>query len=168
MLNEEISLSEVLASIRQLKCGKSPGPDSIGAEFYLNTATEISPILKDLFNRIFDSGIFPSSWGRSILCPIHKSGPISDPVNFRGILLINTMYKLFYIILNKRLYTWAEQNGKLDKAQSGFRSGYSVVDNVFSLSAMIQKYLSRKGGRFTAFMSTFKRRSIKYNTKNYL
>ena len=157
MLNEEISLSEVLSSIRQLKCGKSPGPDCIGAEFYLNTATEISPILKDLFNRILDSGIFPSSWGRSILCPIHKSGPISDPGNFRGISLINTMYKLFSIILNKRLYTWAEQNGKLDEAQSGFRSGYSVVDNVFSLSAMIQKYLSRKGGRFYCLYVDFQK-----------
>ena len=67
------------------------------------------------------------------------------------------MYKLFSIILNKRLYTWAEQNGKLDEAQSGFRSGYSVVDNVFSLSAMIQKYLSRKGGRFYCLYVDFQK-----------
>ena len=101
MLNEGISLSEVLSSIKQLKCGKSPGPDSVGAEFYINTANEISPILKDHFNRILEAGIFPAAWGRSILCLIHKSGLMSDPSNFRGISLINTMYKLFSIILNK-------------------------------------------------------------------
>ena len=60
-LNEEISLSEVLSSIRQLKCGKSPGPDCIGAEFYLNTATvtEISPILKDLLIESLTRVYFP-------------------------------------------------------------------------------------------------------------
>lgn len=38
ILNEEISLSEVLSSIKQLKLGKSSGPDCIGAEFYINTS----------------------------------------------------------------------------------------------------------------------------------
>ena len=42
ILNEEISLSEVLSSIKQLKPGKSSGPDCIGAEFYINTSSEIS------------------------------------------------------------------------------------------------------------------------------
>ena len=65
MLNEEVSLSEVLSSIKQLKCGKSPGPDSIGAEFYINTANEISPILKDLFNSILDAGTFPVAWDKA-------------------------------------------------------------------------------------------------------
>ena len=148
ILNEEISLSKVLSSIKQLKLGKSSGPDCIGAEFYLNTSSEISPVLKNLFNNILNSGNFPPAWGRSIICPIHKSGSVSDPSNFRGIALMNTMYKLFSIILNNRLYKWAEENSKLDEAQAGFRSGYSVVDNIFSLSACVQKYLSRRGGRF--------------------
>ena len=130
--NEEISLSEVLSSIKQLKLSKSQGPDCICSEFYVNTASEISPILKDFFNNVLDSDVFPPALGRGILCPIHKSGSISDPSNFRGIALKNTMYKLFSIILNKRLYAWAEENGKLDEAQAGFRSGYSVVDNIYS------------------------------------
>ena len=62
---------------------------------------------------------------------MHKSGSVSGPSNFRGIVLINTMYKLFSIILNNRLYKWAEENRKLDEAQVEFRSGYSVVDNIF-------------------------------------
>ena len=49
------------------------------------------------------------------------------------------MYKLFSILLNKRLYRWAEENGKLDEAQAGFRSGYLVVQNIFSLSACVEK-----------------------------
>ena len=63
ILNEEISLSEVLSSIKQLKLGYSSGPDCIGAEFYINTSLEISPVLKDLFNIILNSGNIPPGMG---------------------------------------------------------------------------------------------------------
>ena len=49
--------------------------------------------------------------------------------------------------MNARLYSWAEENNKIDEAQSGFRHGYSAIDNIFCLNAMVQTYLSRKGGR---------------------
>ena len=146
ILNEVISLSEVTASINSLKTGKSAGPDLLSAEFFKNTCSEIAPILKDLFNYILDTGDSPQSFGETVLCPIHKSGSTQDPNNFRGIALINAMYKIFSIILNKRLYSWAEENEKLDEAQAGFRAGYSAVDNIFSLSAVCQNYLSKRGG----------------------
>ena len=44
ILNEEITLDEINSSIKNLKSGKSAGPDSVGAEFYKNTCTKISPI----------------------------------------------------------------------------------------------------------------------------
>ena len=67
------------------------------------------------------------------------------------------MYKTFSIILNKRLYSWAEENEKLDEAQAGFRAGYSAVDNIFSLSAVCQKYLSKRGGRFYCLYVDFQK-----------
>ena len=70
---------------------------------------------------------------------------------------MNTMYKLVSIILDNRLYKWAEENSKLDEAQVGFRSGYSVVDNIFSLSACVQKYLSRWDGRFYCLYVDFQK-----------
>ena len=77
----------------------------ISAEFFKSIATDIAPILKDVFNSILDSGVFPKL-GETILCPLHKSGPTSDPNNFHGISLVNTMYKIFSSILKKRLYAW--------------------------------------------------------------
>ena len=131
ILNEEITIEEIISTIKSLKTGKSAGLDMISAEFYKNTATDIAPILKDVFNRILDSGVCPKSFGEAILCPLHKSGPTSDPNNFRGISLVNTMYKIFSSILNKRLYAWVEENEKLDESQAGFRAGYSAIDNYF-------------------------------------
>ena len=63
----------------------------ISEEFYKSTFTAIAPIFKGVFNSILDSGI-PKSFGKTILCPLHKSGPTSDPNNFRGISLVNTMF----------------------------------------------------------------------------
>ena len=137
ILNEEITLDEIISSIKTLKTGKSAGPDSLSAEFYKSTCSEIVPILKDLFNSIVDTGVSPKSFGDTVLRPIHKSGPTSDPNNFRDIALVNSMQKIFSSILNKRLYSWVEDNKKLDESQSDFRAGCSAIDNIFSLISVV-------------------------------
>ena len=63
---------------------------------------------------------------------VHKSGSKDDPSNFRGISLINVMYKIFSNIVKKRLCNWAELNGNIDEAQAGFHAGYSTVDYMFT------------------------------------
>lgn len=157
------TLSEVEYAIRKLVSGKNCGIDGIPSEFYKNTLDNIAPYLLDMFNRIFETGDIPKSWGQSIICHIHKSGPTHVPGNYRGISLTNTMYKIFSGIINKRLYEWAEENNKIDESQSGFRSGYSAIDNVFCLQAMVQKYLSKKGGRFYCLYVDFRKAFDKIN-----
>ena len=51
------------------------------------------------FNRIFDLGIVPKSWCASIITPIYKSGSKMDPSNYRGISLLNVIYKYFHLYL---------------------------------------------------------------------
>ena len=48
---------------------------------------------------------------------------------------------------------WLEDNDKIAEPQAGFRSGYSATDHVYTLYAMTQKYLSRRGGKsYVAFI----------------
>ena len=100
---------------------------------------------------------FPDFWGESIIVPVHKSGNKLDPSNYRGISLINVMYKIFSNIIYDRLYVWAEEFNKIDESQAGFRSGYSTVDNIFTLQSLIQKYLSKPNGRFYVLYVDFKK-----------
>ena len=116
-----------------------------------------------MFNNILETKEFPSSWGKSIICPIHKSGSTHMPENYRGISLTNTIYKIFTGIINKRLYEWAETNHKIDESQSGFRTGYSAIDNVFCLQAIVKKYLSKKGGRLYCIYIDFRKAFDKIN-----
>ena len=155
IFNRPFTEEELKSSISALKNGKASGPDGILAEMTKSTILKISPILLLLYNKILSSGDFPLVWGRSIICPIFKSGSLLDPGNFRGVSLIDILNKILTGMLNNRLSKWAEDFSKIDEAQSGFRRGYSTVDNLFCLMATAQKYLSKKGGRFNCLFIDF-------------
>ena len=80
-----------------------------------------------------------------------QKGDINNPNNYRAISLVNTISKIFTKILSKRLTSWCEINSVIDESQAGFRRGYSTIDNIFSLSAVIQKYLTKRRGRIYVF-----------------
>ena len=58
---------------------------------------------------------------------------------------------------------WYETNHKIDELQSGFRTGYSAIDNIFCLQAIVQKYLSKKGGRLYCLYIDFRKEFDKIN-----
>ena len=124
----------------------------------INTTNGISTILLSLFNKILTLGEYPENWSfrsLSILCPIHKSGSMSDPNNFRGVSLIDILNKISTGMMYNIIYKWAEDNSKLSESQAGFRKGYSTTDNIFTLMSLGQKYLSMKGGRFYCLFVEF-------------
>ena len=102
----------IYRSISRLKLSKSPGKDGLGAEFFKNTEWLMTPILKTLFNKILISGSFPDCWSESIIVPVFKPGNKQDPRNYRGISLINVMYKIFSCIINDQISLWG-RNMKL-------------------------------------------------------
>ena len=155
IFNTPFSLEELQKSIISLKVGKSTGPSGILPEMIKCTLTDITDLLLPLYNTILVTSDFPEYWGQSILCPFHKAGSFSDPNNFRGISLIDTLNKVLTGMIFNRITKWAESNNKIDQAQSGFRNGLSTIDNLFTLQAMVQKYLSKKGGRFYCLFVDF-------------
>lgn len=148
ILNGEITPDEILSVINELSNDKAPGVDGLSAEFYKYAKHVLLPHLCILFNSIFDKGVFPTEWCKAIICPLHKSGNRNDTNNYRGISLLCTVSKIFTKILCKRFEKWGKEQDKLFEEQSGFRKGYSTADNIFSLSSVIQKYLSKSKGRF--------------------
>ena len=68
-------------------------------------------------------------------------------------------------MMHTRLYKWAEQYSKINESQAGFRRGYSTTDNIFTLMSTVQKYLSKKGGRFFCLFVDF---SKAFDTINHV
>ena len=100
ILNVPFSQEEVINSLNSLKNNKSPGPDGIASEFLKTTKHYISPLLTKIFNQMLNTGIFPHTWGRSIICPIFKGGNKDEPDSYRGISLIDTLCKTLTIMLD--------------------------------------------------------------------
>jgi exonuclease III len=140
-LDSKITELEVRQAIRRLKSGKAPGLDDISGDFLKSAENIVTPFLTKLFNHLYDRGVFPSQWCKSIIIPLLKKGDPKNPENYRGISLLSTVSKVFTYILNKRLYSWAENEQKISEGQAGFRKGHATTDHIFTLISMIQKCL---------------------------
>ena len=60
--------------------------------------------------------------------------------------------KLFNSIMNKRIVTFLNTNGKLNKEQIGFKEGHRTADHIFVIKSLIQKYKKVKKNIFACFV----------------
>jgi sorting nexin-29 len=72
-----------------------------------------------------------TSWRIAEVISLFKKGDRRECKNYKGISLLNTEYKMYAIIVNKRLRTISE--ALLEEEQNGFRTGQSTTDNIFIL-----------------------------------
>ena len=101
---------------------------------------------------MFDNGIFPEFWSEGVVIAVPKSGDLSDPNNYRPIILVSVLSKIFTSILTKRMVNWAEDEEKLIDNQFGFRPGRSTIDAIFVMHGIIQHLLHHKHKVFCAFV----------------
>lgn len=59
-----------------------------------------------MFNMVLMSGVYPVSWVRAMVFMVFKRGNRSDVNIYRGISAINSIAKLFDMILYHRLNQW--------------------------------------------------------------
>ena len=100
-LNSEISHSEIRASVKSLKGGKSSSSDLICNELLINLKDNGIDILHKLYNMCLVTGTYP--WNNSIISPLHKKGCKDNPDNYRAVAVSSTIGKLFSTILLDRL-----------------------------------------------------------------
>ena len=92
-----------------MKSGKSSGSDGMISKMFSACPILFAPILKILFNRIFSSGIYPDFWTECLVIAVPESGDLTDPNNYRPIVLVSVLSKLFTTILTSRLLSWSEE-----------------------------------------------------------
>jgi hypothetical protein len=151
--NQPFSIEEVQRQIKKLKNGKAAGTDDILNEFLKNSPLKLLSILTKYFNLILDSGVWPTDWSIGLIVPIYKNkGSTDDPSNYRGITLLSCASKLFTALLNDRLTKYLDYTGLLGEEQTGFRSGYSTTDHVFTLNGILELLLGNKQRLYCAFV----------------
>ncbi|CAL8110658.1 unnamed protein product [Orchesella dallaii] len=138
LIDTQITTKEVLEAIKSLKLKKSPGIDGIRNEFLRALPITWINHVTLLFNSILTTEELPADLIDIEVVMIYKKGEPTDPRNYRGISLINTVLKIFTSIMLKRLETWVEDCNILPESQAGFRKKRGCVDHIFTLDALRQ------------------------------
>ncbi|XP_053391507.1 uncharacterized protein LOC128554275 [Mercenaria mercenaria] len=151
-LNSNISILEVDRAVSKAGKNKACGIDGIPYEMYKNRVA--ITVLHRLFNVCFETGKIPTDWGKGMINPIPKSGSTDprDPMAYRGITLAPAMYKLYCSVLNDRLCKWLENNDLLCDEQNGFRKERGTIDQVSTLTSIIESRLKSKSATFVAYI----------------
>ena len=105
-LNSKISYQEVENAIKEMKLGVAHGTDGIVNEIIKKGSKNIVRLIWKLIDNCFTNEVAPSQWLTGIQHPLYKSGEKRDPLNYRGIMLLNVTSKLYESILEKRLDSW--------------------------------------------------------------
>jgi hypothetical protein len=152
ILDQEITINDIITALRKSKKGKATGVDEIPVEVLCNE--NCMQFLCDLFNACFQSGVFPEMWKMGVISPVPKSNMTDprDPSYYRGITLAVSSYKLFCSILNHRLQEWADLNDLIAEEQNGFRKERSSVDQLLTLVNIVESRIKCKQNTFAAFI----------------
>ena len=62
----------------------------------------------------------PDEWRQGLIKPIHKSGPLNNIDNYRGITLTSKVYKLYTKIIENVIMNHLEGHAVLHENQGGF------------------------------------------------
>ena len=109
-----------------MKNGKAPGLDNRTVELIKNGGPELLQRICELLLQIWEQERVPEEWEIGIIRPIFKKGDRRECSNYRGITLLNVIYKIFACLIYTKLTKYSELT--LGEYQAGFRPSRSTID----------------------------------------
>ncbi len=152
------STEEVYALCQSLKNNKAAGDDQITYEHLKYGGKYLARCLSELFNLILNSGYIPKKWKDGIIIPIFKGGDKSrmSPDSYRGVTLLPAIFKLFEIVLSKRLPEIIDSDTFPCDQQYGFQKGMSSLHTSFLVQETAFHYTERSDAVHAAFLDSSK------------
>jgi hypothetical protein len=130
-LDDDVTMDEIAAAVKDLATDKSPGSDGITPEFYVHFWPKINIYVTDSINHAITTQKLSIDQRRGILTLIPKKDKdVRYIKNWRPLSLLNTDYKLLAKILATRLQKVLDSIISLD--QSGCIKGRSTFTNIRS------------------------------------
>ena len=146
----QVTLEEICQVSKTMK-SKAPSLNGFSPLQIKTLIPDLGPLLRDIFNDSLANASFPLNWLESCLFYIYKKGDKHDPNNYRSISIENPFLKCFMKILQRRLYTFSEDNGLLPMFQFGFRKNHSTVSASYLLYDLAKNQFSMKKRLYACF-----------------
>ena len=144
-----IEAEEVRCAMNRMKLRKASGPSAVALEMFKAGRDKCLKSLTNIFNDILFKNKLPEEWMLSSLVPIFKGkGDPLNPNSYRGIKLLEHAFKLYEKILDGRLREVVD----IDKMQYGFMPGRGILDVVFVLRRLTEKFRAKNKKLFFVFV----------------
>lgn len=146
----DITIEEIENALKNMKRGKSPGPDELPIEVLQLLKEDHITILRDMFNNIYRTGIIPDEWLVSTFVAIPKKTNARHCSEYRTISLMSHTLKLFLKIIHQRIYEKIEKDNS--NTQFGFRKGLGTRDALFAYNVLIQRCMDVNQDVYVCFL----------------
>ena len=139
---ESVELSftepELEDTLKQLKLGKTAGPDEISNEMLKHLGQTGRRYLLDLINNSWEKKEIPQDWKKATVIPILKPGKDAKKLgSYRPISLTSCTSKLMERLIQQKLMQVLESKKLLNVKQAGFRSLHSTEDQCLRISQAV-------------------------------
>ena len=148
VLDDPIMQEEVSVQVRRLRGNKACGPDGVPPGVFKLLPPVWILTLAVLFNNVFMSASYPVSWATSKLVTVFKKGSRAAVTNYRGISVMDSMAKLYDMVLSARLARWFIP----DREQAGSQAGRGCIEHVVTLRLLCDIARRKKFKLFVTFI----------------
>ncbi|GFW75431.1 probable RNA-directed DNA polymerase from transposon X-element [Trichonephila clavipes] len=149
--NSPLTLCELCAALHR-SGSTAAGPDGLHYIMLRHMSESSILSLLSLFNRIWETQVFPTQWCHAHVLPFPKLG--KDPTsanNYCPIALTSCLSKLMECIVSARLMLHLESHNLISPLQSGFRKSRSTTDNLLRLETSIREAFVKKQYNISVF-----------------
>ena len=121
------SRTEIESLCKLAKAGRAPGLDGVQAEVLQRCMNENSEIFFALLFKVWILAAEPAQFKGGSICSIAKKqgGTTTCAANMRGIMLLDSLAKLFHALVRKQLLPWATEN-KLATQFGGYKGQQTI------------------------------------------
>ena len=117
--------TEIESLCKLAKHGKAPGLDGVQAEVLQRCMTEHSDVFYAMLFKIWLLASEPTQFKGGTICSISKKQGGTTAASMRGIMLLDSLAKLYHALLRKQLLPWATSQ-KLSTQFGGYKGQQTI------------------------------------------
>ena len=123
----------VINIIRNLNVNKAHGHDDISIRMIKMCDESLLRPLSIIFRNSLKSSIYPTTWKKANIIPVHKKDDKQCVNNYRPVSLLPVFGKIFEKLIFNEIYSFLDREKLLNTNQSGFRPFDSFVNQLFTI-----------------------------------